>query len=117
MQKLDANSATVQAYTRTSRNAGKNIDALTSKDLFNKKKLPDGYKVGEFIYSYDSKKFKVVDGEVKEIIVGNKRYKAGQEYFEAYMERDSKAKTTLKDRIEKELKGGNIPDGATIVPA
>ena len=33
------------------------------------------------------------------------------------MERDSKAKTTLKDRIEKELKGGNIPDGATIVPA
>ena len=117
LQKLDANSATVQAYTRTSRNAGKNIDALTSKDLFNKKKLPDGYKVGEFIYSYDSKKFKVVDGEVKEIIVGNKRYKAGQEYFEAYMERDSKAKTTLKDRIEKELKGGNIPDGATIVPA
>lgn len=117
LQKLDANSTAVQAYTRTSRNAGKNIDALTSKDLFNKKKLPDGYKVGEFTFDYDNKKFKVVDGEVKEIIVGNKRYKAGQEYFEAYMERDSKAKTTLKDRIEKELKSGNIPDGATIVPA
>lgn len=117
LKKCDANSTEVLAYTRKSRADGKNIDALTSKDFLNKRTLPDGYKVGEFMYQYDGKKFKVVNGEVKEIIVGNKHYKEGQDFFEAYMERDSKAKTTLKDRIEKELKGGNIPDGATIVPA
>ena len=116
LKKLDRNSEEVLAHQRISRKNGKNIDVLTGDTICTKKKLPDGYKVGEFMLSYDNKKFKVVNGEVKEIIVGNKHYKEGQDFFEAYMEKDSKAKTTLADRIKGKLKDGQIPDGATIVP-
>lgn len=116
LKEFQAGDKEVLAYVRTSRENGKNIDSIISKDFLSKGKVPEGYKVHEFTLPDGKNTIKVVDGKVAGVTIGGKYYSKDTVDCKAYLERN-KHDEDINKAIENALKNNKIPKGATIVPA
>lgn len=112
LKECTANSNEVLAYVRKSKDSGHDISAIIGKDI-KSKKLPEGYKVGEFDIVDGRNLIHIVDGKPVSITTGSKKYASGTDDFLAFMERYESA---INTKIKNALKDKKIPDGATIVP-
>lgn len=115
LKEFQAGDKEVLAYVRTSRENGKNIDSIISKDFLHNHKVPEGYRVHEFTLTDGKNTIKVVDGKFAGVTIAGRYYSKDSIEGMAYLERN-RHDEDINKAIEKALKNNKIPEGATIVP-
>lgn len=113
LQDFGAESDEVFAYVNRARENGIDVSSIIAKDFIKKGKLPEGYKIQEFILPNGSKPIKIVDGKVEGITIDGQFYGKDTDKCRAYIERNAES---IEKMIEKALKDIRKLKDAVIVP-